>query len=308
MDNSRYCKQTKMGDSESRERLSVYGDHARSGSVQSDRNSKNHRNSQRYRKYLHILSISAIASFASPCMAADVGGVSATANPVATSSGSVTNQAIQVLQGPYITNTYGAGIQCQGPTLNITPFITNSNSFQKPFEGYYKDPVYDVSDVDGDGVIDNPGEILYWKDVRTGQKDTHSLNAGLSATISFPLDSSLQKRCKKAVDTQIALQQQVLANRRLDFEIARLKNCGELAKNGITFHPKSPYFDVCKDVVVKIPGDTLVPHYHPISLKQLEEHESHDSDHVGQDDVVKHSLPSGSVLSTQQSSSLSSSQ
>ena len=35
-------------------------------------------------------------------MAADVGGVSATANPIANSSGSVTNQAIQVLQGPYI--------------------------------------------------------------------------------------------------------------------------------------------------------------------------------------------------------------
>ena len=46
-------------------------------------------------------------------MAADVGGVSATANPIANSSGSVTNQAIQVLQGPYITNTYGGGIQCQ---------------------------------------------------------------------------------------------------------------------------------------------------------------------------------------------------
>ena len=44
-------------------------------------------------------------------MAADVGGVSATANPIANSSGSVTNQAIQVLQGPYITNTYGSGIQ-----------------------------------------------------------------------------------------------------------------------------------------------------------------------------------------------------
>ena len=41
--------------------------------------------------------------------------VSATANPIANSSGSVTNQAIQVLQGPYITNTYGNGIQCQGP-------------------------------------------------------------------------------------------------------------------------------------------------------------------------------------------------
>jgi len=241
-------------------------------------------------------------------MAADVGGVSATANPVATSSGSVTNQAIQVLQGPYITNTYGAGIQCQGPTLNITPFITNSNSFQKPFEDYYKDPVYDTYDSDEDGMIDNPGNILYYKDVRTGQKNTHSLNAGLSATISFPLDKSLQTRCKKAVDTQIALQQQILANRRLDFEIARLKNCGELAKKGITFHPKSPYYNVCKDVVVRLPGDKLVPHYHPISLKQAEEPGSHDSDHVEQVDDVKHSPPSGAVLSTKQSSSLPSSQ
>ncbi len=33
---------------------------------------------------------------ASPVNAADVGGVSATANPIANSSGSVTNQAIQV--------------------------------------------------------------------------------------------------------------------------------------------------------------------------------------------------------------------
>ena len=50
-----------------------------------------------------------------PTMAETVGGVSATASPIANSSGSVTNQAIQVLQGPYITNTYGGGIQCQGP-------------------------------------------------------------------------------------------------------------------------------------------------------------------------------------------------
>ena len=75
-----------------------------------------------------------------------VGGVSATASPVANSSGSVTNQAIQVLQGPYITNTYGGGIQCQGPTRNFTPYVTGSVSASKPFEGYYDDPVYDVTD------------------------------------------------------------------------------------------------------------------------------------------------------------------
>ena len=42
--------------------------------------------------------------------AESVGGVSATANPIANSSGSVTNQAIQVLQGPYVTNTYGLSL------------------------------------------------------------------------------------------------------------------------------------------------------------------------------------------------------
>ena len=157
-------------------------------------------------------------------------------------------------------------------------------------------------------MIDAPGDILYYKDVRTGQKNTHSINAGLSATLSFPLDKSLQERCKKAVDIQVALQKQILANRRLDFEIARLKNCGELAKKGISFHPKSPYFDVCKDVLVRLPGDKLVPHYHPISLKQAEERGSHGSDHAEQADDVKHSPPFGTALSTKQSSSLSSSQ
>ena len=68
---------------------------------------------------------------ASPVSAADVGGVSATANPIANSSGSVTNQAIQVLQGPYITNTYGGGISCQGPTANFTPYITHARKMIK---------------------------------------------------------------------------------------------------------------------------------------------------------------------------------
>ena len=66
---------------------------------------------------------------------------------MANSSGSVTNQAIQVLQGPYITNTYGAGIQCQGPTMNFTPYVTGAVSAQKPFEDQYYDNVYDMRDL-----------------------------------------------------------------------------------------------------------------------------------------------------------------
>ena len=190
--------------------------------------------------------------------------MSATAAPVANSSGSVTNQAIQVLQGPYITNTYGGGIQCQGPTLNITPFVTGAASMQKPYEPYYMDPVYDMRDLDEDGSLDNPGNVLYTVPTRTGQKDNYNLSVGVSATWSIPQDKKLQDQCKEAAATQIELQKQLTANKRLDFEIARLKNCGELKKQGIYFHPKSPYFKVCADVVVTNPGGVIPPHKHSI--------------------------------------------
>ena len=183
-------------------------------------------------------------------LAETVGGVSATASPIANSSGSVTNQAIQVLQGPYITNTYGNGIQCQGPTVNVTPYVTGSLSQQHPFEEMYMDPVYDMSDLDEDGLLDNPGDILYYMPTRTGQKNNTNLSIGFSATWSRPLDKELQEQCKQAANANIEMMKQLTANKRLDFEIGRLKNCGNLLKEGITFHPKSPYYKVCSDVVV----------------------------------------------------------
>tara|TARA_R100000005_G_C4978957_1_gene189330 strand:+ start:759 stop:1412 length:654 start_codon:yes stop_codon:yes gene_type:complete len=193
---------------------------------------------------------------------------------VANSSGSVTNQAIQVLQGPYITNTYGNGIQCQGPTRNFTPYVTGSVSAAKPYEPYYMDPVYDVTDnfgafdddgnPMGDGVLDNPGDILFRKKTRTGQKDNYSLGVGFSITWSEPLDKDLQNLCKDAATTQIKMQQQLTANKRLDFELARLKNCGDLKLKGITFHPKSPMYKICADVVVNNPPGHTHPHRHSI--------------------------------------------
>ena len=200
----------------------------------------------------------------SPSFATDVGGVSATANPIANSSGSVTNQAIQVLQGPYITNTYGGGIQCQGPTMNVTPYANGTVSYKKPFEDIFLDPVYNNSDNDDDSVPDFPGQILYEIPTRTGQKDNYTLSLGVSATWSRPIDKELQAQCKQAAATQISLQQQITANKRLDFEIARLKNCGELMKSGIMFHPKSPYHKVCADVVLVNPPNVVGKHTHKI--------------------------------------------
>ena len=67
--------------------------------------------------------------------------------------------------------------------------------------------------------------------------------------------------------TQIAYQEQLTANKRLDFEIARLKNCGELMKAGIVFHPKSQYHAVCADVMLINPPGVVQNHTHEISTK-----------------------------------------
>ena len=256
-------KQTSIHTNSARSSVSVHRNLSRPRFEQSDDYPKSDRSRKRHRHNLHFFSIIALL-FANPSYAETVGGVSATASPVANSSGSVTNQAIQVLQGPYITNTYGGGIQCQGPTRNFTPYVTGSASASKPYEPYFNDPVYDVSDLNEDGLIDNPGDILFTKRTRTGQKDNYSLGVGFSMTWSTPTDKKLQDLCKQAATTQIELTSQIVANKRLDFEIARLKNCGELKLKGIQFHPKSPYYSVCADVLVNNPPGHTHPHYHEI--------------------------------------------
>ena len=47
-----------------------------------------------------------------------------------------------------------------------------------------------------------------------------------------------------------AMKEQMLMNRRLDYDIARLKNCGELKKFGIEYHPNSPMHFLCADVIL----------------------------------------------------------
>ena len=259
---------TKLHNDNRRWRLSIQRKLSRAWPFKSHNNTENdnYKFSHRHNKYLYAIATTCLSLITcNPIYAETVGGVSATANPIANSSGSVTNQAIQVLQGPYITNTYGNGIQCQGPTMNITPYLTATGNFKRPFEHTYQDPVYDMSDLNDDGILDNPGQILYYVPTRTGQQEVYNLSAGLSATWSRPLDKELQQQCKDAANANIALMNQTVANKRLDFELARLKNCGELMKAGVVFHPKSPYHAVCADVVLVNPPGTLPDHKHTIT-------------------------------------------
>ena len=282
---------------------------------QSNNNSKSNRNKirHRYNKYIYPVIATVLSVQCLPLRAEGVGGVSATANPIANSSGSVTNQAIQVLQGPYVTNTYGGGVQCQGSTLNVTPYIQYSDSRKHPWEDFYNEPQYNMSDfsgrttkqtvtvknypwetwydtrtktdgsrwfedgadmqieidVDGaDGVPDlvSSGNLdpIWYKPIRTDMRANQNFNIGLSATLSIPMNKKLVAQCHDAATAQIEAVNQATANKRLDFEIARLKNCGELKKAGIYFHPASPYHAVCADVVVTAPGGTVQPHSHSI--------------------------------------------
>jgi len=263
-------------------------------------NTKRNNGNIRYRhnKYIPtiVLCLTQLAT-APVTLAETVGGVSATANPIANSSGSVTNQAIQVLQGPYITNTYGGGIQCQGATLNMTPFATGAASVQRPFERYYDDPVYDIHDADDDGQIDNPGNILYYVPTRTGQTDSYNLSVGVSATWSKPLDKELQELCKAAALTHDEAVQQNTANKRLDFEIARLKNCGTLMKEGIIFKPGSTYAKVCEDVQLINPVGVVANHTHTIDVTTSSSEEKDlSSDDIDSQESQNEKVSKGSSL------------
>jgi len=276
MESTRHVQQTKLESDDTRRKLPVCRKLQRTWSFKHNFNRQEGNNQKRHRHYKYFPALIALL-FGSPSFADSVGGVSATANPIAQSSSSVQNQAIQVLQGPYIQSSVGNGITCMGPTLNLTPFVTNAFSYQKPYEDIYYEPVYDTKDLEGafddegnpipDGVPDNGwGSIAYSKPVRTGQKSSFNWSLGFSATVSIPLDGGIQERCKSAMSTQTRIQQQILENKRLDFAIAKLRHCGELAQQGIRFASTSPLYHVCSDVVVEPKKVQMAPHVHEVEI------------------------------------------
>ena len=140
--------QLELHHNKSRGSISVYPDLHGSRNDKPDCDSKNNRSyfSNRYHKYLYAV-IALLVS--SPVSAADVEVFLRLLIQSRIVPASVTNQAIQVLQGPYITNTYGGGISCQGPTANFTPYITHAENDKDPFETFYMEPQYDNRDFEG---------------------------------------------------------------------------------------------------------------------------------------------------------------
>ena len=174
-------------------------------------------------------------------------------NTTSNSSGSVVNQAVQVVpsrQFQYQMNT----IVCQGATLNISPFVSTTYGFSTPYEPYWNRPIYSNRDVEGDfdddmqpkgdGDVDTNyrGEILYFEKVRTGMKQSNtSINGGITATFSIPLDRTALKECREAMKKQNELYEASLAAKRLNFEMSRAKTCRDnLVNLGIRFKAGTP--------------------------------------------------------------------
>ena len=158
-------------------------------------------------------------------------------------------------------------MQCQAETVTISPYIGRSKNIKLPFVTSYKEPVYDMRDIDGDGAPDNPGAILFEKDILTQQKDNFSLNYGATLQWSKPLDSKLQALCKEAASTEIALRKASLNLKILDYEISRLKHCGTLRKENIYFRKGTKYAVICEDVEVGEHPTSVPDHAH--NLEQI---------------------------------------
>ena len=195
-------------------------------------------------------------------------------NTTSNSSGSVVNQAVQVVpsrQFQYQMNT----ISCQGATLNISPFVSTTYGFASPYEPYFDRPVYSARDIEGDtddngsaigdGDVDagHRGEVLYYEQVRTGMRSSNtSINGGITATFSIPLDREPIKQCRKAMEKQNELYEASLAAKRLNYEMSRAKTCADNYKQGFRFKAGTPMALLCSDIEIIEP--TNLEHIHEI--------------------------------------------
>ena len=215
------------------------------------------------KKYLYLVAL----IFPLPCYSQSI-------NTSSQSTGSVVNQAVQVVPARQFQYQLGANQVCQGATLNISPFISATNSFGAPYQPYYSRPIYSTKDIVGaidadgndigDGEPDEPTKIIRTESVRTGmQQSNTSLNGGLTMTFSIPLDRSAIKLCRKGMERQVEMYEASLASSRLTYELQRLATCGKRIREGTIFVGEMA--KICADVRVVTPPN--VQHSHAISSK-----------------------------------------
>ena len=143
------------------------------------------------------------------------------------------------------------GIVCSSPSLTITPYLTDSWSFNLPRETVTRTPIYD----------EDTGAIKYYSEIPRFEKDNFNLNYGISAQISIPLGKA-PYLCHKATEINIKNQQILYKKTELEVALFRLKVCGEQAKLGVQFTGK--FATICEGIKVTVPPGQVIPHSHSL--------------------------------------------
>ena len=82
-----------------------------------------------------------------------------------------------------------------------------------------------------------------------------SINGGITATWSIPLDRVAVNECRKAMKSQNELYEASLAAKRLNYEMSRAKTCADNLKNGFRFKLGTPMAKICEDIELIIEID-----------------------------------------------------
>ncbi len=143
------------------------------------------------------------------------------------------------------------GIVCSSPSLTITPFLTDSWSFNRPIETETVQPIYN----------EDTGAIKYYQRTPRFEKDNYNLNYGISAQVSIPLGKA-PALCHQATEINIKNQELLYKKTELEVALFRLKVCGEQAKLGVQFTGK--FATICEGIAVTVPPGQVIPHTHEI--------------------------------------------
>jgi hypothetical protein len=96
-----------------------------------DPSRRHHRNPRHHKNYhhhfYHAIAICLLA--VTPAIAEEPTTV--VAAPQSSSTGSVTNQAVQINQGSYNNQSFGGGLTCSGPTMVFTPFVIGASTYHE---------------------------------------------------------------------------------------------------------------------------------------------------------------------------------
>ena len=255
MGNTRINKQASMGNRERRFRLFSCRKFLSSRvrrSVGNKQNS-NYRNPNNFLKYLFSIGL----LFTSPVYASNT-----ISSPSASSSGTVINNGYQTINGSFPTHRFSNGIQCQLPTLAITPFVTKGENFSLPRSTVSRTNIYDTAKDSDTGQLLNPGNILYVAEQERLDQTVYNLNYGITASFQIPLGKSFNKECLEAAKTYRKYQEFLLDAKKLEVNLNRLKICAEQLKLGVKYVGEDEVS--CRNVVLTTVPNQVIPHTHKL--------------------------------------------